>query len=162
MFSAVVLLSSLHPMVLDCSPGCTKRPSKDLAARICAANGEVNPQAEDALQEYNCKAGYTPEELMNYMCLCDQDQDAPDASSSHCSDHCRGWGCCLPGQVCISSHVLHSDSNRCFDSRTNTISSPTVSPQCKTSMPTDVLPTIDGVDELLLQALATFSAKLNP
>ena len=115
MFSAVVLVSSLHLMDLTCQIGCGARPSKALALKICNENLISSPGASGALQSYHCTGGPDLEYLMNHMCLCDKDQDAPGHQGAVCSNNCNGYGCCHRGQVCMSSKILNSDYNRCFD-----------------------------------------------
>ena len=115
MFSAVVLVASLHLMDLTCQIGCGARPSKALALKICNENLISSPGASGALQSYHCSGGESVEYLMNHMCLCDKDQDVPGHQGAVCSNNCNGYGCCHRGQVCMSSKILNSDYNRCFD-----------------------------------------------
>jgi len=108
---------------LTCQPGCEVRPTPELAHAICEANSKTNPNKDDALQEHHCKLsdnGWTY--LADHMCLCDKPQPHKNSSHPHdgkvCSSGCSGWGCCSPGQVCLSSRIINSPWNRCFDMRT--------------------------------------------
>ena len=104
---------------LDCQPGCEVRPTPELAAAICKANKQTDPSKDDALQKYNCELSDNGwPYLADHMCLCDKPQPTY-SDASVCSDGCGGWGCCTPGQICMSSKILNSsDFNRCFDVRT--------------------------------------------
>ena len=102
---------------LGCQPGCEVRPTKDLAAAICKANAAIDPSAPDALAGHHCEAsdnGWLY--LANHMCLCAESQPTTQGASV-CSNNCNGYGCCTPGQVCMSSKIINSPYNRCFDIR---------------------------------------------
>lgn len=102
---------------LDCQPGCEVRPTKELAAAICKANAAIDPSASDALVGHHCEdSDNSWENLMNHMCLCDQSQPTTQGASV-CSNNCNGYGCCTPGQVCLSSKIINGNNNRCFDIR---------------------------------------------
>ena len=103
---------------LECQPGCEVHPTPELAAAICKANSQTDPSKNDALRGWHCNLsdnGWT--ELANYMCLCDKSQPT-NSGASVCSSDCTGNGCCAPGQVCMSSKIINSPWNRCFEMRT--------------------------------------------
>ena len=121
MFSTLVVLSSIHLMDLSCQAGCENKPSPAVAEAICRANSVIEPNQRGVRTEYFCKVNeYSPDVLADYMCLCTGNQNT-DSGSGSCSSgpgKCGGYGCCYAGEVCISSHILNSNANRCFNRNT--------------------------------------------